>query len=138
MKLNTQSLWRKWQFPLLVLSAIGPVFPSLFCYILPQKWAMSWVFAAIFLVLACFGMVLERKYRKAYGWIGAALTLLLGFLLLPKPQSGVDAVAYLAPLTYGLLLPAVLPLAELPQTKEPHSEAKCQNRSSARHSEKVS
>ena len=119
MKLNTGDLWRKWQFPLLAISAVAPVGPSLFCYLLPEKWALSWVFPAIFLLLACFGMLLETKYRKPYGWAGFALVLILGLLVLPKIEGAREVFLLCVPLLYGILLPVVLPMAALPKTKEP-------------------
>lgn len=120
MKLNTKDLWRKWQFPLLALSAVAPIGPSLFCYLMPEKWALSWVFPAVFLLLACFGMLLEARYRKPYGWAGFALELILGLLVFPKIEGAREVFLLCVPLLHGILLLIILPMTELPATKEPH------------------
>ena len=120
MKLNTQDLKRKWQFPLLAISAAAPVGPSVFCYLLPDRWALSWLFPAVCLLLACFGMLLEPKYRKPYGRAGFALQMLLGFILLPRIQGSREVCLLFVPLIHSILLLIILPMADLPRTKEPH------------------
>ena len=122
MKLNTHDLWRRWQFPLLVLTAIAPILPSLYCYLLPQAWALSWFFAGVCLVLGCFGMLLEKKVRKIFGYAGFALLLGLGaLLLLPHTEKAYGYLLFAAPILYGLALQVILPMADLGQRKEPHA-----------------
>lgn len=120
MKLNARKLGRKWQFPLLAISAAAPVGPSIFCYLLPKNWALSWLFPAVCLLLACFGMLLKPKYRKPYGWAGFALQLLLGLLLLPAIHGINGIFLFCIPLLHGILLILILPMADLPRIKEPH------------------
>lgn len=122
MKLNTHDLWRRWQFPLLVLTAIAPIMPSLYCYLLPQAWALSWAFAGVCLALGCFGMLLEKKARKIYGYVGFALLLGLGALLLPSyAGNAYGYVLFAAPILYGFALLVILPMADFGQRKEPHA-----------------
>ncbi len=122
MKLNTRDLLRKWQFPLLVLSAIGPIGPSLFCYLIPDAWALSWVFPGICLALACFGMLLEKKLRKLWGYAGFAVLLVTGWILLAHRTSiSYGYTLFLVPVLCGFALLVILPMADLPRHKEPHA-----------------
>lgn len=122
MKLNTTDLWRRWQFPLLVLTAIGPIAPSLYCYLIPEAWALSWVFPALCLVLGCFGMLLEKKLRKIYGYIGFGVLLAAGaLLLLPMTDRYFGYTLFAVPVMYGFALLVILPMADLDRSKEPHA-----------------
>lgn len=121
MKLNTHDLFRRWQFPLLVLTAIGPIAPSLYCYLIPEAWALSWVFAAVCLVLSSFGMLLEKKARKIYGCIGIGILLAVGArLLLPLTGRPFGNALFSVPILYAFVLLVILPMADLEQRKEPH------------------
>lgn len=121
MKLNTTDLWRKWQYALLVLTAIGPIGPSLYCYLIPQAWAMSWVFPALCLILGCFGMLLEKKLRKLYGYIGFVLLAAGALLLLPLTDRHFGYTLFAVPVIYGFALLVILPMADLDRNKEPHA-----------------
>lgn len=121
MTFHTKDIWRKEQFALLVLSAVWPIAPTLFCTLIPHNWALCWIFPPLFLVLSCFGVALRKKVRTIFGWAGAVLILGTGIrALLPQIEKTVDYALLVTPVIFSAAFLYALYLADLPKQKEPH------------------
>ena len=115
--LHTSDLLRKWQFPLLIGTAVAPIPAVIFAFLAPKQLLLAWLFPVAYLLLYLPAPLIPGKLRRIYGIIMAAVILLAGLgIVLPLSR---HFTMLSVPALYGILLFFTIPTASYSLVEEP-------------------